>query len=71
MIQGSLNLLPFMAEGASDGSDILAHGQRVAEFLYFLLTLLLRANHEEIDDGEEHDHHDDGGPHALLARGLK
>ena len=42
---------------AADGDNVLAHGEGVAEFLDFLLLLVLGTNHEEIYDGEEYNHH--------------
>ena len=47
------------AVDTTDGHDVLTNGERLAEFIDLLALLVLRTDHEEINDGEKHHHHDD------------
>ena len=58
------------AVDAGDGDDLLSDGERVAEVHQFFLFLVLRTNHEEVEDGEENDHHHNHGDVAAGGCGL-
>ena len=53
-------VLLYRADGAghaADGGDLIAHRQRVAQVLSFLLPLVLGADHEKVQHAEhEHQH---------------
>ena len=68
-----VNLLDFSVN-ASVGYDIHSRFEGVAEFLDFLLLLLLRTYHEKIHDGENcHNHYKESGVETSLSlrSGLK
>ena len=48
-----------VADDAADGRDVVADLQRIAHGLCFLLPLVFRADHEEVEDRDQRDHHDD------------
>ena len=56
----------YHAVETSRGNDTITCGEGFTLPLYFLLTLLLWANDEELEDQYDCSHHDDGGPSTTL-----
>ncbi len=57
-----------LAHHTADGDDVVTHGQGVAHFLGFFLALLLGADHQEVENGNDDEQVDDhDGPSAATA----
>ena len=57
------------ADGAgntTDGGDLITNSQRIAHVLGFLLTLVLGADHEEVQHGEHQHQHENSAHHLRI-----